>query len=486
MNKAHLSLKPRKRMALRTYTGHHKSSYKRFWLVPAILTIAATAAAFVTPSKEVGAITAPPSSTHTGDNVPLQLPTQSGATAPASTLEGTSAPAMPEKVSYTLPADPVPSVSSPAPEMPDLKWASTEVKSGESLSVIFSRLGFTARELQNILDGDKDNHLLKHLYPGDQIRYQKDLDGNLQTLAYRYEEAHSLVIHRQDQGYESEVVEHPLEHRFHHTSGTIDDSLYLSAQNAGLSDRLTMELAGIFGWDVDFALDIRSGDRFTVIYDQVYQDGEFLRDGDIIAAEFVNQGQTYRAIRYTDEQGRTDYYTPEGKSLRKAFLRTPVAFTRISSRFTTGRWHPVLHHIRAHKGVDYAAPVGTPVKATSDGKISFLGRKGGYGRVVIIQHGQRYSTLYAHLSGYKHGLRSGAHVRQGQTVGYVGQSGLATGPHLHYEFRINGVHHNPLTVQLPDAAPLSSGQMAAFQDKTHSLVAQLDTLSRQATVIASR
>lgn len=486
MNKAHLSLKPRKRMALRKYSGQSKPGYKRFWLVPAILTVAATAAAFVAPSKEVNAITTSPVEANPSAGIPLQLPAQSAGSVTTQPLVQPNVSSLPAKVSYTVPANPAPQTVMPAPEAPEPAWASTKVKNGESLSVIFSRLGFTARELQNILDGDKDTHLLKHLYPGDEIRYQKDLNGNLQTLAYRYEEAHSLVIHRGDQGYDSEVVEHPLEHRFHHASGTIDDSLYISAQNAGLSDRLTMELAGIFGWDVDFALDIRSGDRFTVIYDQIFQDGEFLRDGDIIAAEFVNHGQTYRAIRYTDDRGRTDYYTPEGKSLRKAFLRTPVSFTRISSRFTTGRWHPVLHHIRAHKGVDYAAPTGTPVKATSDGKISFLGRKGGYGRVVIIQHGQRYSTLYAHLSSYKRGLRSGAHVRQGQTIGFVGQSGLATGPHLHYEFRINGVHHNPLTVHLPDAAPLPDTQTAAFQTKTHSLLAQLDILSHQATLIASR
>ena len=456
-------------------------------MIPVILTVAATATAFVAPGKEVGANATRAAAPMPSGDLPLQLPSQS--TAPMATpipdapLTATGL----KKVSLTVPAANVPTRAATAQAVaPRLKWSDTRVKIGESLSLIFSRLGFTARELQNILDSDKDTHLLKHLYPGDEIRYQKDSDGKLQTLAYRYEEAHSLVIHRQDQGYDSEVIEHPLEHRHHHASGTIDDSLYLSAQKAGLSDRLTMELAGIFGWDVDFALDIRSGDRFTVIYDQVYQDGELLRDGDIIAAEFVNQGRTYRAIRYTDDQGRSDYFTPDGKSLRKAFLRTPVAFTRISSRFTRGRWHPVLHHIRAHKGVDYAAPRGTPVKATSDGKIVFLGRKGGYGRVIIIKHGQRYSTLYAHLSRYKRGLHSGSHVRQGQTIGYVGQSGLATGPHLHYEFRINGVHHNPLTVNLPDAAPLPASQMMAFQSKGHSLLAQLDILSHEATLIASR
>jgi len=483
MNKAYLLLKPRKRMALRRYSGRRKS-YQRFWLVPAILTVAATAAAFVAPNDDVNAIiSSSPEITPTTD---IALPLPSRSTAPSATSERGSSTDL-KKVALAIPA------ANDAHEIrPDLdtrqeqKWSGTRVKNGESLSLIFTRLGFTARELQNILDSDKDTHRLKRLYPGDEIRYQKGRDGRLQTLAYRYEEARSLIIHRRDQGYHSEVIEHPLEYRSHHVSGTIADSLYISAQNAGMSDRLIMELAGIFGWDVDFALDIRSGDRFTVIYDKIYQDGEYLRDGTITAAEFVNQGESYRAIRYTDSKGKTDYFSPDGKSLRKAFLRTPVSFTRISSRFTTGRWHPVLHHIRAHKGVDYAAPRGTPVKATSDGKITFRGRKGGYGRVIIIKHGQRYSTLYAHLSRYKRGLRSGSHVRQGQTIGYVGKSGLATGPHLHYEFRINGVHRNPLTVHLPDAAPLPAGQMIAFQSKATPLLAQLDILSREATLIASR
>ncbi len=487
MNKAYLLLKPRKRMALRRYSGR-RNSYQRFWLVPIILTVAATAAAFVAPSNEVKAISSSPW-TPSATDIPLSLPSQSADTTTTPAAAVTSAGL--KKVAFLVPATIDTPLAQPtsytrSDTSQEQKWSSTHVRNGDSLSLIFTRLGFTARELQNILDSDKDTHRLKHLYPGDEIRYQKDRDGHLQTLAYRFEEARSLIIRRQDQGYENEVIEHPLEYRSQHVSGTISASLYLSAKNAGLSDRLIMELAGIFGWDVDFALDIRSGDRFTVIYDQLYQDGEYLRDGTIRAAEFVNQGRTFRAIRYTDSKGKTDYYSPDGKSLRKAFLRTPVSFTRISSRFTTGRWHPVLHRMRAHKGVDYAAPTGTPVKATSDGKIAFRGRKGGYGRVIIIQHGQRYSTLYAHLSAYKRGLRRGSHVRQGQTIGYVGKSGLATGPHLHYEFRINGVHHNPLTVHLPDAAPLPAGQMMAFQSRAIPLLAQLDILGREATVIASR
>ncbi len=239
-----------------------------------------------------------------------------------------------------------------------------------------------------------------------------------------------------------------------------------------------MELAAIFGWDVDFALDIRAGDSFTVVYEELYLNGEKLRDGDILAAEFNNRGKRYRAIRYQDPRGRTEYYSPDGKNMRKAFLRTPVAFTRISSRFSLGRKHPILHHIRAHKGVDYAAPRGTPIKATGDGKIVFRGRKGGYGNTIIIQHGGRYSTLYAHMSRFARSLRTGRRVRQGQVIGYVGSTGLATGPHLHYEFRINGAHHNPLTVRLPDASPLPRKYRRNFKASTAPYLAQLDLLKR--------
>ena len=244
-----------------------------------------------------------------------------------------------------------------------------------------------------------------------------------------------------------------------------------------MSDTLIMELAGIFGWDVDFALDIRSGDHFTLVYEELYLDGKKQRDGNILAAEFVNRGKSYRALRYVDNAGRADYYSPDGHSMRKAFLRTPVDFTRISSRFGE-RFHPMLKKKKNHHGVDYAAPRGTPIKAAGDGKLLFVGRKGGYGKTVIIQHGGKYSTLYAHMSRIKPGSRRGDHVRQGQVIGYVGSTGRSTGPHLHYEFRINGVHRNPLTVRLPDAAPITAKYKSDFLNKSRGLVALLDMLQR--------
>jgi murein DD-endopeptidase MepM/ murein hydrolase activator NlpD len=258
---------------------------------------------------------------------------------------------------------------------------------------------------------------------------------------------------------------------------TIDSSLFVAGQRAGLSNKIIMELVEIFGWDVDFASDIRAGDRFAVIYEELYKDGHKLRDGEILAAEFVNQGRTTRALRYVFPEGYSAYFTPDGLSIRKAFLRMPVSYARISSRFSYRRKHPVRHRIRAHRGVDYSARTGTPIKASGDGKVIFVGRKGGYGRTVVLKHGAIYSTLYAHMSRYGRGIKRGQRVRQGQTIGYVGASGLATGPHLHYEFRVRGVHRDPLRVKLPKSAPIDEEYKADFLTASRDVLSRLETLS---------
>jgi murein DD-endopeptidase MepM/ murein hydrolase activator NlpD len=238
-----------------------------------------------------------------------------------------------------------------------------------------------------------------------------------------------------------------------------------------------MELANIFGWDIDFALDIRQGDSFSLLYEEHYLDGEKLRNGRILAAEFHNRGDRFQAVLFTDPDGRGQYYSPDGKSMRKAFLRSPVDFRRISSTFQRERFHPVLGERRPHRGVDYAAATGTPIKAAGDGRVITRGVQGGYGNTVIIQHGNNITTLYAHLSRFQKGVTNGSRVRQGQVIGYVGKTGLATGPHLHYEFRINGRHQNPLTVKLPDAEPIPSKYREAFQQQSRPLLAQLDLLN---------
>lgn len=351
-------------------------------------------------------------------------------------------------------------------------WASHTVKSGDSLSSIFSKLEIHS-QLKPILKDQTASSTLKSIYPGQTVRVLKE-NNQLQELIYEPNDQEMLRVSRIDNGYQAELIKRPVEKRRNRASAIIQDSLFMAGRKAGLSDNITMELAGIFGWDIDFALDIRTGDSFTVIYEELFREGEKIGNGAIIAAEFNNQGHSFRAIRYQMPDGDAGYYSPEGRSMRKAFLRTPVNFTRISSRFSTGRKHPILNKIRAHKGVDYAAPKGTPVKSAGDGKIIFKGRKGGYGRVVIIQHGARYSTLYGHLNSFNRKLRVGSRVKQGQTIGYVGMSGLATGPHLHYEFRVNGVHRNPLTVKLPAAEPLPKKYMADFNSQSEPLMSQLD------------
>ncbi len=357
------------------------------------------------------------------------------------------------------------------------QWHEITVRRGDTLAAIFSRLKLSPAELHAIMALGKPTATLKTLLPGQQFRLRTGSEQSLQALIYRIDAMKSLHITRGPDGYQAQVVERSPDVRLTHAAATIDSSLFLAAQKAGLPENLIMELAGIFAWDIDFALDIREGDRFSIIYEENYLDGKKLRDGDIVAAEFTNQGRTYRAVRYTDASGHTDYYTPDGLSLRKAFLRTPVSFTRISSRFGM-RYHPLLNRMRAHQGVDYAAAKGTPIKAAGDGKIIFRGRKGGYGNVVIIQHGGHISTLYGHMWKFAGGQRIGSHVRQGQIIGYVGQSGLATGPHLHYEFRINGVHRNPLTVKLPNASPIASAYKADFVAASGKLLAQLDLYDR--------
>ena len=239
-----------------------------------------------------------------------------------------------------------------------------------------------------------------------------------------------------------------------------------------------MRLVAIFGWDIDFALDIRKGDSFTILYEEQYKNGVKVAEGPIIAAEFINQGKAIRAIRYSENNERNDYYDANGDAMRKAFLRTPVDFfSRISSRFSLGRKHPVLNKIRAHKGVDYAAATGTPVRATGDGVIVFAGKNGGFGRTIKLKHGGTYSTVYAHLRRIAKNIRRGKKVKQGQIIGYVGQSGLATGPHLHYEFQIHGVHRNPLTVKLPKVKAIAKENLTEFKKTIVPILAELDRIT---------
>ena len=360
-----------------------------------------------------------------------------------------------------------------------LAWTGREVRvaNGDSLYGIFLEEGLAVSELIDLLRSGEDAQALKRLRPDQKLEIYVDSEQSVRYLVYHVDEIESLHFFRVDGGFSSERQRAELERRLASVNGKIRDSFYLAAQRAGLSDRLTMETAEIFGWDIDFAFDVRDGDRFSVIYEELYQPDGTASDGVILAAEFMNRDRIIRALRYEDEGGDAQYYSPEGLSMRKAFLRTPVNFTRISSRFGMRR-HPVLDKLRHHDGVDYAAPRGTPVRATGDGRVAFASRKGGYGKTVIIKHGPAYTTLYAHLSGFAKGLRKGVEVEQGQTIGYVGSTGLSTGPHLHYEFRVHDRHRDPLKVKLPDAPPIAEKYKADFLDRTEELLARLEHMSR--------
>ncbi len=360
-------------------------------------------------------------------------------------------------------------------------WESVKVKSGDNLALIFKRKRLSAKMLYNIMALGDDTAILKRLKPGQEIRFLFE-DGQFEALQYDVDLTDTLTIKKLGDIYSAEMLETELETRVKTASGTIRDSLFLAGVNAGLSDNMIMQLINLYGWDIDFALEVRNRDEFHVIYKERYKDGEKVQDGPIMAAEFINRGKSYKAVRYTHADGHSDYYATNGDSMRKAFLRTPVEFARISSRFSLGRKHPILNKIRAHKGVDYAATTGTPVRASGDGVIKLAARKGGYGRAIIIQHGGRYTTLYGHLSRYARGMKRGKHVKQGQIIGYVGMTGLATGPHLHYEFRVNGVHRNPLTVKLPKAMRIPDDLMDEFKTQTKPLLAQLNGITNNTTV----
>ncbi len=356
-----------------------------------------------------------------------------------------------------------------------------EIKKGDTLSSIFKELDIHS-ELTRVLNLGKQARPLKKIFPGQKLHFTIS-DAGLDAIELEKSITESLFFYRNEDSFIVEETSRELDKISQVATGTINNSLFIAGQNAGMSDKLIMDLAGIFGWDIDFALDIRQGDNFTVLYEELYLDGEKVADGNIIAAEFFNNGKSHRAYRYTDSNDKTEYYAADGKSMRKPFMRTPVALGRISSYFNLRRKHPILNKIRAHKGVDYAAPTGTAIKATGDGKVVHRGNKGGYGKTIILRHGNTYTTLYAHMSKYARKTGVGSRVKQGQIIGYIGRTGLATGPHLHYEFRVNGVHRNPLKVKLPSAKPLPESEMEHFLASIQPLVVQIDAYSQNALVL---
>jgi murein DD-endopeptidase MepM/ murein hydrolase activator NlpD len=342
----------------------------------------------------------------------------------------------------------------------------------DTLDSIFRRAAFNLSDLAAIRKLPGIRQSLDFLRPGDAIKVSHN-EGDIQELTRKVSETQTLHVVREDAGFTVKMIDNPVEVRTRTAAATIDSSLFQAAEASGISDNVALKLANVFAWDIDFVLDIREGDRFTAVYEQIYQDGRYLHDGEVLAAEFVNNGKTYRAVRFVSDSGTAGYYTPNGLAMRKAFLRAPVEFSRISSAFNPHRLHPILNTIRGHMGTDYAAPTGTPVHAAGDGRVSFAGTKGGYGNALVIAHGGEVSTLYGHMSRFARNMHVGTHVQQGDVIGYVGMTGLATGPHLHYEFLVNGVHKNPQTVQLPGAEPLRAADLEKFRAQSASLIADL-------------
>jgi murein DD-endopeptidase MepM/ murein hydrolase activator NlpD len=358
------------------------------------------------------------------------------------------------------------------------------VRRDDTLDGIFRRLQLSITDLASIRQLPGIRQSLDLLRPGDVITLTH-LNGEVTSLQRRVSDTETLQVARTAPGaFESKIVENALEIRTVPVHGRITSSLFKAVNDAGASDGVALQLAEVFRYDLDFAQELQRGDTFTLVLEKVWRDGEFLRDGDIVAAEFVNNGRTYRAVRYTTPDGRSEYYTPDGRSLRKAFLRAPLQFTRISSGFGMRR-HPVLNTMRAHKGVDYAAPVGTPIRAAGDGRITFRGVQGGYGNTIVLAHSGGVETLYAHMHRFANGVFVGKRVKQGELIGYVGMTGLASGPHLHYEYRVNGVHRNPASIKTLPVEPLQARHRADFDTKTRALLARLDAAKHTATVAAN-
>jgi murein DD-endopeptidase MepM/ murein hydrolase activator NlpD len=349
----------------------------------------------------------------------------------------------------------------------------------DTLDSIFRRAALSLSDLAAIRKLPGIRQSLDFLRPGDAIKVSHN-EGGIQELTRKVSETQTLHVVREDAGFTVQMIDNPVEVRTRTAAATIDSSLFQAAESSGISDNIALKLANVFAWDIDFVLDIREGDRFTAVYEQIFQDGKYLHDGEVLAAEFVNNGKTYRAVRFVANSGSAGYYTPNGLAMRKAFLRAPVEFSRVSSAFNPHRLHPILNTIRGHMGTDYAAPTGTPVHAAGDGRVSFAGTKGGYGNALVIAHGGEVSTLYGHMSRFARNMHVGTHVQQGDVIGYVGMTGLATGPHLHYEFLMNGIHKNPQTVQLPGAEPLRAADLDKFRAQSVALIAALSPPTNRA------
>jgi murein DD-endopeptidase MepM/ murein hydrolase activator NlpD len=361
------------------------------------------------------------------------------------------------------------------PGVNDDQWRLETVGRNETLGTIFERVGLSAADLHRVVNFSPETQTLTKIFPGQQLAFQVE-GSELKGLQFDGDEAHRVLVTQKGDELSQRLLARQIETRVNYASATIDSSLFGAASDAEVSDASVLRMVEIFNFDIDFAQDLRDGDQFSLVYEQIYRDGEKLRDGEILAATFINRGKRYEIYRFVDDNGRVDYLNAQGLSRKKAFIRTPVEFTRISSKFSPHRKHPVLGTMRRHMGVDYAAPTGTPIKATGSATVKFIGWQNGYGNVIYLSHKGGIETVYGHLSRFAKGLSKGDRVSQSDVIGYVGSTGMSTGPHLHYEFRIQGAHRDPLSVDLPIADPLSGAELARFHKDTQPLIARMQNM----------
>jgi murein DD-endopeptidase MepM/ murein hydrolase activator NlpD len=355
-------------------------------------------------------------------------------------------------------------------------WRNEHMQRGDTLAALLSRLNVTETAAINYLIGAPEAASFRTLAIGKEAQAETSASGELISLRFLNNNNDQVLIDKQNGALQTKTLAAELEKRLFVRTGEIKTSLYAATDAAGMPESAADQLTKLFSGDIDFHHDVKPGDKFTVVYEMDYNNGALVNIGRIQAAEFINQGHSYRAVYFSKDGKTGNYYTPEGKNVEKAFLRSPIEYSRVSSGFTSARMHPVLNTMRAHKGVDFAAPIGTPIKATADGVIELAGRENGYGNVIKVNHQGRYSTVYGHLSRFANGLHNGQRVKQGQVIGYVGMTGLATGPHLHYEFKIDGQQRNPMSVALPSAQPVSASYKTAFQSVAIDFVARLSLL----------
>lgn len=381
------------------------------------------------------------------------------------------------KVNVTKPTDkvvvaPPPSVSKTKQPIAKSEWRIVKTRDRDSLANVFNRVGLSAQTLRTVMHDANQTKLLQKLKPNQELQFLIN-NHSLEKLIVPLTSTQYLVIYRENEHYKSKINTHKINSHNHFLTATVRGSLYSTAKRANIPYKLIRQMTEIFTWSIDFTRDIKAGDQFTIIYKAYYVENKLVSTGDIVAVSYRTRGKTYQAVRHTNRFGRSEYFTPQGTSLKKAFLRYPLRFSHISSPFSTSRYHPTLHYNRPHKGVDLAARIGTPIQATGDGRIEIIGRQSGYGNMIKIKHSKTYSSIYGHMLKFQKGLSKGNFVKRGQIIGYVGQTGLASGPHCHYEFHINNQPKNPTTIDLPRGDPISGRELAKFKANTNTLLAQL-------------